>query len=387
MNSARGGTESTNRPGSAIVLVCDFRKELLSRILDVYRFFQEPPHIIVVRRGESPPTITDLSVQYETIPVPAVGFESRLTMRTIYSICTIVMYLLFLPALYLKIRLSRGDVGLVHAHFIFPQGLFGLVLARFLSVPFVVTVSGSDANLLMRNALIRAVSLWVLRRASVTIAVSKSMQARLQRLGITNTVYQPNSVDVASIPPVSESARNDSILFVGSMNENKQPLTLLRAFERVLNLFPTAQLTMCGDGPLESIVQRKIMQIRAQDRIRMLSYVPTKTLNVVRSQSAIFVLPSLSEGLSLALLEAMAAGQVVIVSRIESHEAVIEHGENGLLFSPGNPEEIANQIAMAIVSDALRRKLSDAAKRVCKKQFSNELAGPKLESLYLTTLA
>jgi hypothetical protein len=102
--------------------------------------------------------------------------------------------------------------------------------------------------------------------------------------------------------------------------------------------------------------------------------------------TTIFVLPSLYEGLSLALLEAMAAGQVPIVSRNESHEAVIKHGENGLLFSPDNPAEMADQIALAIDNDALRHRISAAAKRLCKTQFSNERAGPKLENLYLAIL-
>jgi glycosyltransferase involved in cell wall biosynthesis len=196
----------------------------------------------------------------------------------------------------------------------------------------------------------------------------------------------PNSVDPCSVQTVDESAKDDAILYVGSMTQNKRPLVLLKAFDIVAKVIPTATLYLCGKGPQMEAIRREIATRGLAERVKCLSYVNQQTLNRIRAKTTLFVLPSATEGLSLALLEAMAAGQAVIASRNESHATILDNGENALLFEIDDSEELARQIMVAIGDRALRSRISRSAKNLVEKEFSNIVVAERLESIYLRAL-
>lgn len=368
----------------SIVLVCDFTEGLTTRILDVYRFFRRPPRIILARRGKQMNTDPRLTAQYERVPVPLGNYENLRLVTAPGIALSVAYYLLY--SLVLSFKLFRAKISLVHAHVIFPQGLFGLILARLLRVPLLVTASGTDVNVMMeRNALIRAICLSTLRHGSTSIAVSKPLQNRLRRFGISNSVYIPNSIDTSSLRHVAPSAKKDSILFVGSMQKGKRPLAMLRSFEKVESVIPTATLVMCGDGPLRTVVEDEISKRGV--KVKLIPKLSPRDLNELRAHFALFVMPSSHEGLSLALLEAMGAGQTVIASRNESHTSLLTDGENALLVDPDNVEDFARKIIRAIQDKKLRSKLSESARRLCENVFSNAIVAGRLEELYLKIIA
>ena len=372
----------------SMLLVCDFHPTLVSRILDVYRFFRNIPKIILIRRifdGSTArfPTNSHLTVEAVTIPLPAPGVEQGRTLRNFTAVVSVIGYLLSIPFIYWKIQRRNTHVRLVHAHYLFPQGLFGILLASLFRVPLILTATGTDVNSTMRQSLLgRVLIRLIIDRAFVTIAVSKPIEQYLRQEGITNCTYIPNSIDTSSIRPVEDNARGDTILFAGRLIDSKRPLDLVRAFEIVVNRVPTAMLLLCGDGPMKAIVQEEIEKKNLQGKVKMYGFIGPSALNEVRSRASIFVLPSISEGLSLALLEAMAAGQAVIASRNESNASVLVNGESGLLYEPDNPTDLAAKILAAIEDKQLRTRLSQSARRVCQAEFSNEVAASLLESLY-----
>ena len=373
---------------SAIVFVCDFPQGLALRVLDVYNFFRRHPRIILVRRTPQISIDRRLVLLSETIPLPMLTLERRDPLGRVLAITAALGYLLYSLVLYVRLRRIKANIRLVHAHYIFPQGLLGLLLARFLRVPLVVTASGTDVNLMMpSSSILRAACFFVLRNAYATVAVSKPLQNRLRQYQVPNCVYIPNSIDVDSIPPVKESNAETWLLFVGSMTENKQPFVMLRAFRRVLEQEPTTILIMCGDGPLRGAVEQEIRERNLQDNVKFFPRLSPMRLNEVRSRASVFVLPSLSEGLSLALLEALAAGQIVVASRNESHAAILEQGVNALLFEPGDSEQLAQQILLAISNKAVRSRISRAARHLCTTQFSSAVVANQVEDLYLRAIS
>ena len=216
--------------------------------------------------------------------------------------------------------------------------------------------------------------------------MSKPLQNALRQFGVSNSVYIPNSVDQRSVQIVDPSAKRDSVLYLASITQRKRPLVLLQAFDSVTKMFPTATLIMVGKGPQMEALRREIGTRGLTERVTCLPYVNGETLNRIRANTQLFVLPSASEGLSLALLEAMAAGQVVIASRNESHEAVLKNGKNALLFATDDSEELARQITLAISDRALRHRISISAKSLFEKEFSNKVVAARLEDLYLKAL-
>jgi len=370
-----------------VLLICDFTRGLTFRIMDVYRFFVNPPNIVLVRRRERVPIDPRLSVQVQMIPVPVVGFERASLANALSALPWVLIYLFYAFTTYLEIKRMGNRIRLVHAHMILPQGLFGLVLASLFRVPLVVTAAGQDVNVVMKKSTVgRALSLFVLKRARLTIAVSKPLMRFLQKCGTPRSVYVPNSVDTSAIKPVANSAKWDSILFVGSLIPRKRPLLLLQAFERVLKRVPTATLVVCGEGEQKEALVAEIAERGIEDRVTFVSNVSEETLNEIRSHNAVFVLPSVAEGLSLALLEAMAAGQIVVASKIESHESILEDGKNGLLFEVDNPADLAEQILFSITERGLSSEISRAAKQLSETEFSNAVVAKRLEAIYMGLL-
>jgi glycosyltransferase involved in cell wall biosynthesis len=374
----------------AILLVCDFGYGLLSRILDVYRFFEKPPRIVIVRRGRPMKLDPRLHAQLEVVwlPPPIKGLESMGLFAFLSALFSVVTYLAHAFALYLRIREHITlPIRLVHAHYVLPQGLLGVLLARLFKVPLLITAAGTDVNIDMKRSIVyRALSVFVLRHAYQIIAVSKPLQLALNQIGIANAIYVPNSVDTNSIGTTKRSMSDNSILFVGSMIATKRPMLLLRAFERVVHEVPSATLLMCGEGPLRPSLEEEITRKDLRDKISLFSNVSPQFVINLCLHASVFVLPSVSEGLSLSLLEAMAAGKAIVASRNESHEAILKHGENSLLFEVDNCEELTVQILLALTDRKLRHRISESARQLCEKQFSNEVVGKKLEDLYLRAL-
>jgi len=370
-----------------ILLVCDFQVGLVLRILDVYRYFRKAPQVILVRRTNERSSVwPQSSVRVEVVPLPVKGFESSDLASRFGAICAVIAYLTYSLVLYLRLRGRSNVIRLVHAHFIFPQGLFGLVLARLFRVPLIISAEGSDVNTIMRrNAPLRAICRFVLNRADRIIAVSIPLQRTLRRFGMVRTLYLPNSVDTATISPDSDCRKSDCILFVGSMTCNKRPLVLLRAFERVLARIDTATLVMCGDGPLLEAVRLEIQRKQLGAKVKLYPRAKPELVIQLLSQAGVFVLPSESEGLSLALLEAMAAGKVIVASSNESHNAVFRDGRGALLFRVDDDKDLADKIVTGLIDDQLRSRLSRSARELCLRKFSTKEIAPRLEMVYLRT--
>lgn len=114
---------------SGVVLVCDFQVGLARRVLDVYRLFHETPGIIMITRTIFPDQV---SVEVESIPVPVRNLESVRIVDIVLGIFNIFAYLTYLIPTFVRILRKRAAIHVVHAHFVFPQGLFAFLLSRFL---------------------------------------------------------------------------------------------------------------------------------------------------------------------------------------------------------------------------------------------------------------
>lgn len=96
----------------------------------------------------------------------------------------------------------------------------------------------------------------------------------------------------------------------------------------------------------------------------------------------IFVLPSRSEALSNSLMEAMACGCAPVASRVGGNPELIAHGETGLLFEPGDAEELARHLELLAGNRDLRVRLGAAAAVRIRREFSVEQAARRMEQIY-----
>ena len=171
---------------------------------------------------------------------------------------------------------------------------------------------------------------------------------------------------------------------VCALRPEKNIGTLVQAFAECHRRYPTLSLIIVGDGPAKAALQQQAdtLGIRSQ-----CVFEPT-VRDVVPWLRAIdiFVLPSVSEALSNALMEAMACGCACIASRVGGNPELIEHGATGLLFENRDILDLVAQLTRLVEEPALRRQLGQSAATRTREQFSIDAAAIRLAGIYDTLL-
>lgn len=150
------------------------------------------------------------------------------------------------------------------------------------------------------------------------------------------------------------------IAFVGRLVPVKQPSHLVTVISKVARRRPNTRAVIVGDGPLMRQAMEEAVMFGLGDRVRFIGH-SDKVENIV-TQSKVFLMTSRSEGLSIALAEAMLAGAVPVVPDVGDLSDLVKDGETGWLIPPGDFEAYARRICQTLEDDTLRRQLSANAR-------------------------
>lgn len=169
---------------------------------------------------------------------------------------------------------------------------------------------------------------------------------------------------------------------IGRLSPEKGLDRLIAAFGSLVRSGLDGRLLILGEGPLRPALEHQAAELGLTDRILMPGFVDGRRhlsfLNV-------FVLPSLSEGLPICLLEAMRAGVPIVASRVGGVPGVLEDGKCGLLVDPGDVEGMARAIREVLTSDVLARNLLRDA-QTAVRAFSSERMTDRYLEVYANLL-
>lgn len=230
------------------------------------------------------------------------------------------------------------------------------------------------------------------------ITVSKNLERYLvERVGIApprvSQVY--NGVDTERFSPCMKKsfalmpagfAREDSIVIgtVGRLQPVKDQATLIRAFAELIKKYPDlstrARLVIVGDGPLMGYL-RSLAETMGVDGKTWFSGALDDVPEALRTFD-IFVLPSLSEGVSNTILEAMASGLPVIATAAGGNLELVQDGHSGQFFVPGDVAALARLLADYSIDTLLRHTHAAAARRIVIERFSLIAMVANYQSIY-----
>ena len=156
---------------------------------------------------------------------------------------------------------------------------------------------------------------------------------------------------------------------------------LLQAMPRIINAFPEITLVIAGEGPLENEIKKKAISLDVEKNVMFVG--PRLDMPELLKLFDLYVLPSVSEGLPIALLEAMAAGCPVIATDVGGISTIITHGVNGSLVKPKNPTALSSEIINLLSDNEKRNMYIKNGLRIFNERFSAEIMTRKYEQLYL----
>jgi glycosyltransferase involved in cell wall biosynthesis len=280
-------------------------------------------------------------------------------------------------------------VALMHAHE-FAMNTYGTLVSLVAGAPLIGTVHGK--NYYPERWRRRVAYRWVARRA-VMVAVSEDLKGFLcRRLGIChqNIVTLYNGVDCDAYQPrtgASCAIRNELGLAgrpvigtIGNLYSVKGQQYLLDAATLVTRAVPDATFVILGRGDLLDMLKERARALGIEKRVMFLGY--REDVAALLQAIDVFVLPSLSEGLPLALLEAMAAAKPLVATEVGGIPEVVVDGETGFLVPPKNPEALAEKILLLLTDAELARRLGRHARLRVEERFSIASMVRAYEALY-----
>jgi glycosyltransferase involved in cell wall biosynthesis len=292
-------------------------------------------------------------------------------------------------------RLVREErIALIHGHE-FSAIVYGWIVSRLAGISFVGTVHGKNYfwQKLRRRLAYRTIS-----RLGQLVAVSEDLKDFIVKtVGIPASRVQVIYNGVESGSPVSDaevdrcraelglSAGDPVIGTVGSLYPVKGHRYLLDAMPTILRQYPNAVLLLIGRGELEISLKEQTQRLGIEERVRFLGMrqdVP-RLLSVLDA----FVLPSLSEGLSLALLEAMASGKPVVATLVGGNQELIDHGRTGFLVQPEDARDLATNLVKLLSDQAMMQQFGRQAAERVRQHFSMGQMVDRYRDLYARSLA
>lgn len=167
---------------------------------------------------------------------------------------------------------------------------------------------------------------------------------------------------------------------VGRLSRIKNQMFLMDAFKHLFSAHSDTRLIVIGDGPLKQDLIEHVDEIGLRGKVLFLG--ERKDVASLMKLFDVFVLPSLSEGISLVILEAMAAGLPIIATNVGGNLELIKEGENGFFVSLGNPLYLSSAIERLMQDSKLRRSISENNRKKALAEFDIAVMCKKYESLY-----
>ena len=285
----------------------------------------------------------------------------------------------------------RHRIALAHSHE-FTMTVYGAWAARRVGIPHLITMHGSRyyAGRLQRRIAMRL----GVQASSAVVAVSRTLSQHLARdlwirpsriATIPNGVQRALNVAPSTLRAELELQSGDQLVVaVGNLYPVKGHAVLLDALALLAARFPHLHVAIAGRGELEGPLRRRAEELQVSDRFHLLG-LRADIANVLAGAD-VFALPSLSEGVPLALLEAMLTAKPVVASAVGDVPTVLNGGRAGLLVPPSDAAALAARLEELLSHPERARALSAAAHTRATTAYTFDVMMDAYRALYAQAL-
>lgn len=278
------------------------------------------------------------------------------------------------------------------------EGYLGLILARFLKLPFLVYAHGNEV---FTEKTDWAKPKMALQHADYVVAVSQYTADLVRNWGVDDSrirvIYPGCDIDhFRPLQPSDQLKRsllgdrsNDSIILsVGNLVERKGHDMVIKALPIIMKTVPSVTYLIAGAGPFRPQLQQLAAEVGVGDRVKFLGEVLSEQVPELIAISDVFAMPSRLrpeysdvEGFGLVFLEAGACEKPVIGGRSGGVAEAVVHGETGFLVDPVDPDDIARHIAQLLSDAPLAIRLGKQGRHRVLTQFTWSRVGDETRNL------
>lgn len=286
----------------------------------------------------------------------------------------------------------RKKFGVIYGVQLYSYGAIASLAGKLLHKPVAVKIAcgGYCGDISMFSKLPLG---WLAKRfakwADAYVSLSKQIESELKDAGFDRgeIVYIPNGVDTSVFHPAESIEEKKQlrcslllpdkkiVAFVGRLDPQKRADLLIEVFKEVHRLFNSTYLVIIGDGQ-----ERKKLEEMADENI-LIKGVVSNVAEYLRA-SDLLVLPSLAEGMSNVILEAMATGLAVITTNVSSNPDIIDNGINGILLDTDDKSGFKENIMRILTDESFADKIGQRAHKKVVEKFSIEIITESYAELF-----
>jgi len=325
----------------------------------------EVHEIIVVQDAHGPPIA---KVRYVTLGPPRFGRVVQFIKRVI-TLC---------------IQVARARPSIVMGIYMMPHGLLAYALGRMTGRRVCIQVIGGPGEIIdgghgmdqwqvpRPSKRLERLYVEVLRRADILLVVGTETRKYLATRGVAASRINviSSKIDPQRFRPRSGGPHDYDLILTAQLIKRKRVDTFLRILADLATRHPRIRAAILGDGPLRGDLERLSGRLGIGDRVDFLGF-HEDTERYYR-RATIFVLTSAAEGLSLAMLEAMACGLPVVVPAVGDLADVVRHGTTGYLIENGEHSAFVATLSNLIEDESLRRTLGRNARSTILRGYTIE---------------
>lgn len=317
-------------------------------------------------------------------------FKKSLDGITIYRIpafhgYTVLNIFLYIAGSFVVLLPALRKITILHAFQVYSSGVVACLLKNILKLRVIVQdIGGGDTGDVaeLKRMPVSRFFVNLMKKADLYISPSAQITKELVGVGfISDKIKEiPHGVNTDIFKPFNDKDRVKrglfnsgikNVTFVGRLALEKRPLFLLETWGFIIKEYPHAQLLIVGRGYLEDELKKYCREKGLESSIKFMGVVGD--VLPYYGSTDVFVLPSSSEGVSIALLEAMSCGLAVVASNIPGNAEIIQNGKNGLLFDVENRLDCAQKIVLLLKDEQLAARLKNEARRVVVEQYSSDI--------------
>lgn len=270
---------------------------------------------------------------------------------------------------------NEKDYDIVHAWFAFPCGLMG----RMLGIPYIVSLRGSDVpgynnRFSLQYIFLKPLIKHVWKKAEKVIPNSHGLKELAQRTLDMEMTVVPNGVDTEKFCPANKQVRDSAkdseyvlkLLCVSRLTPRKRIEDIIGAIEDLENV----NLEIIGEGIQEHELKEKAKNL--ENKINFQGYIPHDELPEKYRDADVFVMPSLEEGMSNVVLEAISSGLPVITTQVGGMRELVDG--NGIIVDKKSPEQIEKAIEIYVENPEKLRKHGKKSREIAETMSWKKVA-------------